>query len=461
MAEGWLRDRKNYGSWTRVLVPIYYLTDKTPKKCNLILSASNYPNFRANDGLYEGNSLYVDDVELIYSSKIQTLRVGGTQWKGFDPNSTEEQVYFLPEGTTTIPEIEARRGAGTLSNVPNQSTSKTVEFQGRKLSGDEIEIVKGKVGEVTTITVYAENNRNNKTVYKIRFQAAASSNAKLANIMYYYKDINGKQQHASVSNFNQSTYNYNVELPYGTQEIDSVTYEKQEDEQTVSVKQPESKTGTAELTVTAADGKSKATYKVKFAVGQLADNTLKDIQVNGTSIPGFTPTQTVYKVSLPVGTPTLTINPVSAYNVGEQTIVVTPNPLPTGDAIDGTTVQISVTTPGNTVAKVYKLNIKLEASSYSYLASLQLQGDQVMRCNPCLPDDTTQLNFTPENMTYYVLLKMGTTSLPKILYSRGDKDQTIDSVGLNGAVDGTFRITVTAGNKSDQSVYKIVFSTLK
>ena len=461
VAEGWLRDRKNYGSWTRVLVPIYYLTDKTPKKCNLILSASNYPNFRANDGLYEGNSLYVDDVELIYSSKIQTLRVGGTQWKGFDPNSTEEQVYFLPEGTTTIPEIEARRGAGTLSNVPNQSTSKTVEFQGRKLSGDEIEIVKGKVGEVTTITVYAENNRNNKTVYKIRFQAAASSNAKLANIMYYYKDINGKQQHVSVSNFNQSTYNYNVELPYGTQEIDSVTYEKQEDEQTVSVKQPESKTGTAELTVTAADGKSKATYKVKFAVGQLADNTLKDIQVNGTSIPGFTPTQTVYKVSLPVGTPTLTINPVSAYNVGEQTIVVTPNPLPTGDAIDGTTVQISVTTPGNTVAKVYKLNIKLEASSYSYLASLQLQGDQVMRCNPCLPDDTTQLNFTPENMTYYVLLKMGTTSLPKILYSRGDKDQTIDSVGLNGAVDGTFRITVTAGNKSDQSVYKIVFSTLK
>ena len=461
VAEGWLRDRKNYGTWTRVLVPIYYLTDKTPKKCNLILSASNYPNFRANDGLYEGNSLYVDDVELIYSSKIQTLRVGGTQWKGFDPNSTEEQVYFLPEGTTTIPEIEARRGAGTLSNVPNQSTSKTVEFQGRKLSGDEIEIVKGKVGEVTTITVYAENNRNNKTVYKIRFQAAASSNAKLANIMYYYKDINGKQQHASVSNFNQSTYNYNVELPYGTQEIDSVTYEKQEDEQTVSVKQPESKTGTAELTVTAADGKSKATYKVKFAVGQLADNTLKDIQVNGMSIPGFTPTQTVYKVSLPVGTPTLTINPVSAYNVGEQTIVVTPNPLPTGDAIDGTTVQISVTTPGNTVAKVYKLNIKLEASSYSYLASLQLQGDQVMRCNPCLPDDTTQLNFTPENMTYYVLLKMGTTSLPKILYSRGDKDQTIDSVGLNGAVDGTFRITVTAGNKSDQSVYKIVFSTLK
>ena len=461
VAEGWLRDRQYYGQWTRVLVPIYYLNDKDPKKCNLILSASNYPNFRANDGLYEGNSLYVDDVELIYSSKIQTLRVGGIQWKGFDPNSTEEQVYFLPEGTTTIPDIEARRGAGTLSNVPGQSTYKTVDFPGRKLSGSEIDIVKGKVGEVTTITVYAENNRSNKTVYKIRFQAAASSNAKLANIMYYYKDKEGKQQYASLPNFSQSTYNYNVELPYGAQKIDSVTYEKQENAQKVTVTQPTSVTGTAELVVTAADNKSKATYKVKFAVGQLADNTLKDIQVNGKSIPGFTPTQTVYKVSLPVDEKTLTVKPVSAYADGEQTIVVTPNPLPTGDAINGATVQISVTTPGNTVPKVYKLNVKLEASSYSYLANLELQGNQILRCNPCLPDDTTQINFTPENLTYYVLLKMGTTTLPQILYSRGDEYQTVVESDLNGAVDGTYRITVTAGNKSDQSVYKLVFTTEK
>ena len=459
VAEGWLRDRKKYGQWTQVRIPIYYMNDKAPKKCNLILSASNYPNYRANSGLYEGNSLYVDDVELIYSSKIQTLRIGGTEWKGFDPNSTEEQVYFLPEGTTTIPEIEARRGAGTLSNVPNQSTYKTVNFAGRKLTGNEIEIVKGAVGQVTTITVYAENNRANKTTYKIRFMAAASSNAKLANISYTYTDKDGKQQTENISNFNQSTYNYSVELPYGAQGVPTVGWEVQEDKQTVQATQPTSQTGTAVLTVTAEDGKSKQTYKVNFSVGQLADNTLKDIQVNGKSIPGFTPTQTVYKVSLPVGTNQLTVTPVSAYAAGEQTITITPSPLPTGDAIDGTTVQIAVTTPGNSIAKVYKLNIKLEASSYSYLANLELHGDQIMRCSPSKADDETQINFTPENMTYYVVLKMGTTALPTITWTRGDEYQTVTKT--EGGLDGTTRITVLAGNKSDQSVYKIVFSTEK
>ena len=59
---------------------------------NIIFSASNYPNFRANSGLYAGNSLYVDDVELIYSSKIQKLFIKGKdgvekEWKGFDPNN--------------------------------------------------------------------------------------------------------------------------------------------------------------------------------------------------------------------------------------------------------------------------------------------------------------------------------------------------------------------------------------
>ena len=109
VAEGWWFEKKAYGQWTNLRIPIYYLNDNAPKKCNLILSASNYPNFRANDGLYDGNALYVDDVELIYSSKIQTLKIGGKEWKGFDPNSTEVQVYSVPEGTTVIPSIEAFR----------------------------------------------------------------------------------------------------------------------------------------------------------------------------------------------------------------------------------------------------------------------------------------------------------------------------------------------------------------
>lgn len=439
VCEGWWRERKTYDQWTNLRIPIYYINDNTPKKCNLILSASNYPNFRANDGLYDGNALYVDDVELIYSSKIQTLKVGGKEWKGFDPNSTEVQVYSVPEGTTTVPAVEAYRGAGSLTN-PRGTTK---DFPGRKLTGSEITITNGTVGGTpTTIVVKAEDGSSTMT-YKILFQAAKSSNAKLANIYCTYTNINNEQVRAAVSNFSPSTYNYKVELPYGSKGVPTVEAEKQEDEQTIAYSQPASLADKATITVTAANGTSKQAYNLTFEIAKLADNTLKDIQVNGKSIPGFTPSQAVYKVSLPTSTTTMpTVTPVSAYADGEQTIVHKAPP-----TIDGGAYTLSVTTPGNTVAKVYKLNFKLEASSYSYLKDLKV-GDYIK-------------NFEPTNTTYYVHLPLGTTALPDITWTVGDEYQQVVKSDLGaGVVDGTVRVTVTAGN-GDQTVYKIVFSTEK
>lgn len=439
VCEGWWRERKTYDQWTNLRIPIYYINDNTPKKCNLILSASNYPNFRANDSLYDGNSLYVDDVELIYSSKIQTLKVGGKEWKGFDPNSTEVQVYSVPEGTMTVPAVEAYRGAGSLTN-PRGTTK---DFPGRKLTGSEITITNGTVGGTpTTIVVKAEDGSSTMT-YKILFQAAKSSNAKLANIYCTYTNINNEQVRAAVSNFSPSNYNYKVELPYGSKGVPTVEAEKQEDEQTIAYSQPASLADKATITVTAANGTSKQAYNLTFEIAKLADNTLKDIQVNGKSIPGFTPSQAVYKVSLPTSTTTMpTVTPVSAYADGEQTIVHKAPP-----TIDGGAYTLSVTTPGNTVAKVYKLNFKLEASSYSYLKDLKV-GDYIK-------------NFEPTNTTYYVHLPLGTTALPDITWTVGDEYQQVVKSDLGaGVVDGTVRVTVTAGN-GDQTVYKIVFSTEK
>ena len=66
IAEGMWREKKTYGEWTNIRVPIYYFSNDVPEMMNIIFSASNYPNYRANSGLYEGNSLYIDDVQLIY-----------------------------------------------------------------------------------------------------------------------------------------------------------------------------------------------------------------------------------------------------------------------------------------------------------------------------------------------------------------------------------------------------------
>ena len=439
VCEGMWRERKTYSNWTNIRVPIYYINDNVPKYMNMIFSASNYPNFRANDGLYEGNSLYVDDIELIYSSKIDMLKVGGKTWKGFDPNSTDVQVFAVPEGTTVVPDVEAFRGVGTLTNARGESH----DFPGRKLSGSEITITNGTIGgSPTVITVKSEDGKST-TTYRIKFEAAKSSNSKLANIFYTYTDKDDVQHRQAIATFSPNTYNYKVELPYGTKGVPTIDVEKQEDEQTFSISQAATINDKATVVVIAANGTAKSTYNVTYEVGKLADNTLIGINVNGEPIKGFSPSQTTYRVSLPTSTISMpVVEAISAYPEGEQTIV---HKAPT--VIDGGTYTLTVTTPGNSTSKVYKLNFKLEASSYSYLADLKV-GNYIA-------------DFSPTKTTYYVNLPLGTTELPEITWEAGDEFQTITKTDLPaGAVDGTVRITVKAGN-GDQTVYKIVFSTEK
>ena len=427
IAEGMWREKKEYGNWTNIKVPIYYFNNDVPTMMNIIFSASNYPNYRANDGLYKGNSLYVDDVELIYSSKIHKLYIGGKEWKGFNPNTTEEQVYSLGKSASSIPELKAYRGAGQISNARGE----TVTFSGRELSGSEISISNGTIdGNPTTITVKAEDGKSTMT-YKIKFVRQASTNAKLANIF-----VNGQ----GISNFQPAVTSYNVELPYGTTDAPIVSVDKQEDEQVVEIIQATSPTGSAKINVTAADGKTKQTYTINFSVALLSDNTLKDIKINGESLVGFTPNQTTYRVSLPTSTTTMPkVEAVSAYPTGAQTITYN-----APSVIDGGVYQINVSTPGNPTPKTYKLTFKLEASSYSMLKDLQM-GDHLIS------------NFKPENLTYYVNLPVGTTELPKVTYVKGESTQTVEVT--EGGLNGVTRVKVTAGNGINTTEYKIDVTT--
>ena len=430
IAEGWIRDRKEYTNWTRLSVPIYYLNDEVPEKCNVILSASNYPNFRANDGLYTGNSLYADDIELIYSSKIQSLyfKDGSSwkEWKGFDPNSTDEQVYSVGR-TTVVPEVMAMRGKGSLTNPRNT----TIEFPGRRLSGSEISITYGQVdGDPTVITVKSADGKST-TTYKIKMVQEESNNAKLNSIL-----INGQP----LAGFKPSTSAYNVALPYGTTQAPVVEVIQAEDKQKVTITQATSTTGKATINVTAADGKTKMTYTLSFSVAQLSDNTLAGIKVNGKALEEFASSQTSYRVELPLGTATMPkVEAVSAYPAGAQTIVYT-----APDKIDGGQYKISVSAPGNAVTRVYKLNFVITASSNSKLSDLKM-GDFLT-------------NFSPTTTVYYVNLPIGTTQVPEITYTKGDEYQTV--VINYGTVDSKSTVTVTAGNGS-QTVYQIYCTVAK
>lgn len=166
VAEGMWREKKTYGNWTNIRVPIYYMSNSAPTMMNIIFSASNYPNFRANTGLYAGNSLYIDDVEFIYSDKIQKVMIGGKEWKKFNSNTSEEQIYVLPAGSTEIPsKIEFYRGAGKLTNAHGT----TATFRGRKLGNNEYTISEGIINEEPmVITVKSGDGKTTRT-YKIKF----------------------------------------------------------------------------------------------------------------------------------------------------------------------------------------------------------------------------------------------------------------------------------------------------
>jgi hypothetical protein len=163
VAEGWHRARAKYNEWTQIKVPILYKNNGRPTMCNVIFSAGNYPAFRANDGLYNGNALYIDDVELIYSSRIDKLLVNGKEWKGFNPDSAKEQICKL-DGAKEVT-IEALRGIGTLTNIKGEKA----RFNGRKLDNKEMTIVPGEInGKPWTITINAEDGSSTH-VYKIKF----------------------------------------------------------------------------------------------------------------------------------------------------------------------------------------------------------------------------------------------------------------------------------------------------
>lgn len=168
VAEGWYRARAKYNEWTLIKVPIFYKSDGRPTMCNVIFSAGNYPAFRANDGLYDGNALYVDDVELIYSSKIHRLVINGKDWKAFDPNSDQVQTVKLSELGVQASDIkfEAWRGAGTLTNIKGEKA----RFRGRKLDNQEMTIEPGEVnGKPWIITVKAEDG-SSTTTYKVKVE---------------------------------------------------------------------------------------------------------------------------------------------------------------------------------------------------------------------------------------------------------------------------------------------------
>lgn len=60
--------------WTKFEMPIEYLSDATPEMLNVVISAGDY--FGGASVVGKGNNITVDDVKLLYYSRIKSLKLG-------------------------------------------------------------------------------------------------------------------------------------------------------------------------------------------------------------------------------------------------------------------------------------------------------------------------------------------------------------------------------------------------
>ena len=409
ISDGMFASKESYPEWTEIKIPITYFSDEKPEMCNVILSAGNYPNARATTGNTDGNYILVDEVTLIYSSKIHELRLNNVPYASFNPAQLEYTIE-VAEGES-MPTITAKRS-------------------GRTLSGSEISINYGAIeGAPTTVTVKAEDG-SSTTAYTINFVRKRDTNPRLNSL-----SVNG----TPISGFASNVSNYKVSLPYGTTGFPEITYEKGHEGQQVEIKECPIP-GTAQVVVHAENPEYSMTYNIEFSVGELTDTTLEDILVNGKSIPGYSPTKLTYIVEVPTGTTEdPEISYVSAYPEGMQTVVVVNN------GLNGQST-ITVSAPGTSTSRVYKLSFKVTESSYCYLDNIYLDG---------VPLD----GFAPETFSYDVALGPDAVSLPEITFDKGDEYQnvTIESGGL----DGTTLIKVSAQNGINSAVYRLNFNVQK
>ena len=119
------RTIESTGEWQKIVVPFEYTNkDKLPKGILVTFST----NANAGEGSGE-DELYLDDVELVYSSYLADLSVNGTTLPGFDPGKFDYE-YGFAEGTT----LTAEKLADATDFVTGNEAKTFVSIQGNTMS---------------------------------------------------------------------------------------------------------------------------------------------------------------------------------------------------------------------------------------------------------------------------------------------------------------------------------------
>ncbi len=190
----------------------------------------------------------VDGTVVSNDATLSSLLVNGSSVPAFSPTTYNYNVV-LPYGTTIMPVVTATTSHNLATKVITNVTS---------LPGSATVVVTAQDG-VTSIT------------YTINFTIAPANNdASLSDL---------KVDGITVSGFNSTTYNYNVELPYGTIIVPTVTAIPAFINASAQITNAPSLPGTTTILVTAEDGVTTHTYTINFTIatgiGNIYMNNIK------------------------------------------------------------------------------------------------------------------------------------------------------------------------------------------
>lgn len=138
--------------WTYLEIPFEYKsTSEKPSKLNVIFSAGDY----FSETPVEGNDLTVDDVKLLYYSRLKSLKVNGTDVTGFDPNKYEYTVdAVMPEDASAIStECLGNSGSGKAEVALDKANNKaTITVANSNAGGTDVD---GETSHVYTVNFKA------------------------------------------------------------------------------------------------------------------------------------------------------------------------------------------------------------------------------------------------------------------------------------------------------------------
>lgn len=130
---------ENAANWTKAVYDFDYKTTDTPEKINVIISAGDY--FAGSDAVGLDNEMTVDDIKLIYYSRLNSLSVNGSSVEGFNPDVYEYSIdATLPEESAISYALKGNSGTAKVSvamdTENNKATVTVTNAQGADLDGE-------------------------------------------------------------------------------------------------------------------------------------------------------------------------------------------------------------------------------------------------------------------------------------------------------------------------------------